>query len=55
MQKTKTLTELLKSLDHNMLMSEAGCGRVRGRVMRQLYSTAQSVAKHWVWSSKLVE
>jgi len=51
MQKTETLTELLKSLDHNRLMPEAGCGRV----MRQLYSTAQSVARHWVWSNKLVE
>jgi len=82
MQKTETITELLKSLDHNKLMPEAGCGRVTdrkwnsytrlhnllpetgcGRVCwssnrqetRQLYSTAQSVATHWVWSSKLVE
>ena len=23
--------------------------------MKQLYSTGQSVARHWVWSSKLVE
>jgi len=31
MQKTKILTELLKSLDHNWLMTEAGCDRVTGR------------------------
>jgi len=25
------------------------------KYLRQLYSTAQSVASHWVWSSKLIE
>ena len=32
MQKTEVITELLKSLDHNRLMPEVGCGRVTGRV-----------------------
>jgi len=31
MQKTEIVSELLKSLDYNWPMPEAGCGRVTGR------------------------
>jgi len=41
------------------LLPDTGCGRVcwssNRHETRQLHSTAQSVARHWVWSSKLVE
>jgi len=39
MQKTETITELLKSLDHNRLMPEVGCGRVTGRVTDRIWTS----------------
>jgi len=59
MEKTEILTELLKSLDHNWLMPESRTWSsnwsINRQEMKQLYSTAQFVARHWVWSSMLVE
>jgi len=41
------------------LLPDTRCGRVywssNKQEMKQLHSTAQSVARHWVWSSMLVE
>jgi len=39
MQKTETITELLKSLDHNWLMPEVGCDRVTGRVTDRIWTS----------------
>jgi len=39
MQKTEAITELLKSLDHNRLMPEVGCGRVTGRVTDRIWNS----------------
>jgi len=39
MQKTETITELLKSLDHNRLMPKVRCGRVTGRVKDTIWTS----------------